>query len=61
MHGPDDKPAPLTAYVYWAIAELGITMTHLARLLKISQPAVSICARRGEQIDLAEGFRMIAE
>jgi putative transposase len=62
LYTPGKQPAKVKArslFCYWATAELGITMTHLAGLLKISQPAVSICARRGEQIVLAEGFRMI--
>jgi hypothetical protein len=59
LYTPGKQPAKVKArslFCYWATAELGITMTHLAGLLKISQPAVSICARRGEQIVLAEGF-----
>ena len=35
---------------YWASTELGIRMTDLARRLKLTQPAVSIAARRGEKV-----------
>jgi hypothetical protein len=35
---------------YWAVRELGITATALARKLKLSQPAVSISVKRGEKI-----------
>jgi REP element-mobilizing transposase RayT len=64
LYTPGKQPAKVKArsiFCYWATVELGITMTQLAGLLKISQPAVSICARRGEQIVLAEGFRIIDE
>lgn len=64
LYTPGKQPAKVKArsvFCYWATAELGITMTQLARLLKISQPAVSICVRRGEQIVLAEGFRIMDE
>lgn len=62
LYTPGKQPARVKArsvFCYWATAELGVTMTQLAGLLKISQPAVSICARRGERIVLAEGFRMM--
>ncbi len=64
LYTPGKQPAKVKArslFCYWAVAELGTTMTHLAGLLKISQPAVSICVSRSEQIILAEGFRMIDE
>ena len=64
LYTPGKQPAKVKArsvFCYWATAELGITMTQLAGLLKISQPAVSICVRRGEQIVLAEGFRIMDE
>ena len=35
---------------YWAVRELGITMSSLARKLKISVPAVSKSAIRGEKL-----------
>ena len=35
---------------FWAVRELGITQTRLARLLRISQPAVSTAVSRGEQL-----------
>lgn len=64
LYAPSKQPARVKArsvFCYWATAELGITMTQLAGLLNISQPAVSICARRGEQIVFAEGFRIMDE
>lgn len=64
LYMPGKQPAKVKArslFCYWATTELGVTMTHLAGLLKISQPAVSVCARRGEQIVLAEGFHLMDE
>ena len=46
-------------FCYWATRKLGATMTELARLLNISQPSVSICARRGERIVLDEGYQLL--
>jgi len=37
-------------FCYWAVRELGISATALARKLKLSQPAVSISVKRGEKI-----------
>jgi predicted transcriptional regulator len=42
-------------FCYWAVRELGVTTTKLAALPKISQPAVSMCVRRGELIAQNEG------
>ena len=35
---------------FWATAELTISQVELAQKLKISQPAVSMAVRRGEQL-----------
>ena len=35
---------------FWAVQELGMSATAVAKRLKISQPAVSISVRRGEKI-----------
>jgi len=35
---------------YWAVRELGLTATELARRLGITQPAVSYAVGRGEKI-----------
>jgi hypothetical protein len=45
---------------YWAVRELGMRTVALARLLSISQPAVSLAVCRGERLALAEGFELIA-
>jgi putative transposase len=35
---------------YWATTELAISQVKLSQKLKISQPAVSLAVRRGEQL-----------
>jgi putative transposase len=58
---PGKQPIRVKArcmFCYWAARELGVT-TKLAGLLKISQPAVSICVRRGEQIVQKEGHDIL--
>jgi hypothetical protein len=59
---PGKQPVRVKArslFCYWATRELGATMTELARLLNISQPSASICARRGERIVLDEGYPLL--
>jgi len=46
---------------YWAVRELGFTMADLAPKLNISQPAVSMSARRGERIASENGYSLIDE
>jgi putative transposase len=45
---------------YWATKEGGITETDLAKKLKLTQPAVSMAASRGEECAKARGFRLDA-
>jgi hypothetical protein len=59
---PGKQPIRVKArsiFCYWAARQLGVTTTKLAGLLKISQPAVSICVRRGEQIFKKEGHDIL--
>ena len=35
---------------YWAVRELGMRMSELARKLKLSEPAISLSVKRGEKI-----------
>ncbi len=44
---------------YWASKELGMTMTDLAKRLDLTQPAVSIAARRGERIVRENQYMLI--
>jgi hypothetical protein len=46
-------------FCYWAVRELGISATALARKLKLSQPAVSISVKRGEKIARDKDFDLL--
>ena len=48
-------------FCFWAVRELGVSATALARTLKISQPAVSISVRRGEKLAIEKGFQLLEE
>jgi REP element-mobilizing transposase RayT len=43
---------------FWAVQELGMSATAVAKRLKISQPAVSISVRRGEKISRDRAIRL---
>ncbi len=45
-------------FCYWAVKELGVSATALARKLGQSQPAVSMAVRRGEKIAAAGGYTL---
>jgi len=47
-----------SVFCYWATRELGVRETELARRLKLTQPAVSISVRRGEQIAKEKGLEI---
>ncbi len=44
---------------YWAVRELGVRETELARKLGISQPAVSFSVRRGERMAIERGLQVL--
>ena len=44
---------------YWASKELGMSMTNLAKRLNLTQPAISIAARRGEKIAIENQYMLI--
>lgn len=44
---------------YWAVRELGISATELARRIGISQPAISQSVKRGEIIAKENGFELM--
>jgi len=44
---------------YWASKELGMSMTNLAKRLNLTQPAISIAARRGEKIAIENQYTLI--
>ncbi len=43
---------------YWAVQELGKSGPTVARLLGVTQPAVSIAVSRGRKIALETGYRL---
>jgi hypothetical protein len=43
-------------FSYWAVRELGVSMTTVARHLKISLPTVSVAVQKGEKIVKVEGL-----
>ena len=47
---------------YWAVRELGLTATELAKRLGMTQtqPAVSYAAIRGEQIVIEENYNLVS-
>jgi hypothetical protein len=44
---------------YWAVRELGVSMTYLGQRLAISTAAVSKSVRRGVEIARKEGFKLL--
>ena len=43
---------------FWAVRELGLSATSLAGTLNLTQPAVSIAVRRGEQLARGNGWQL---
>jgi DNA-binding CsgD family transcriptional regulator len=41
---------------YWAVGELGLSMTEVARRLRISVSTVSVAVKKGRRIAAAEGL-----
>ena len=48
-------------FCYWAVREMGFTMTALALKLNMTQPAVSISVQRGERIAAENSFSLLDE
>jgi len=44
---------------YWATEEVGMTQTTLAQRLRVTQPAISQAARRGEQLAKERGWSLV--
>jgi hypothetical protein len=51
--------AARSLYCYWAVRELGISLTELSRKLGLSVTAVSQCVRRGEALAAAKGYQLL--
>ena len=61
---PGKQPVKVKArslLCYWAVRKLGITMVELASRLNISQPAVSVCVRRGERMASENDYSLMDE
>lgn len=48
-------------FCYWAVRELGMTATALAEKLRLSQPAVSMAVKRGEQLSREKRYTLSIE
>jgi len=46
-------------FCYWAVRELGVEGTRMAKRLKMSQPGVAYAVKKGEKIVKDNGFQMI--
>jgi putative transposase len=46
-------------FCYWAVRELGVSATELARRLGMTQPAVSISVKRGENLANTKGLTLL--
>jgi REP-associated tyrosine transposase len=56
------RPALVAArsvFCYWAVRELRVTTTALARRLGLTQPAISTAVRRGEDLARTRGLRLL--
>ena len=45
-------------FCYWALRELGVSATALAKRLRLSQAGVNISVKRGEKIGKEDKFEM---
>ena len=48
-------------FCYWAVREMGVTMTALALKLNMTKPTVSISVQRGERIAVENSFSLLDE
>jgi hypothetical protein len=56
-----DVVAARSLLSYWAVRELGVSATELARRFGMTQPAVSISVKRGENLANAKGFKLLGK
>ena len=54
-----DRVAARSLLCFWAVRELGISMTELSRRLKLSLSGVSLSVKRGEEIAAAHYYRLL--
>jgi REP element-mobilizing transposase RayT len=48
-----------SVFCYWAVCELGMNRTFMAKLLDMTQPGVGYAVNRGEKIAKENGFQLI--
>jgi len=48
-----------SVFCYWAVRELGVEGTQIAKKLQMSQPGVAYAVRRGERVVKAKAIQMI--
>jgi REP element-mobilizing transposase RayT len=53
-----ERVAARSLFCFWAVRELGYTATALARMLGLTQPAVSIAVQRGEILARRQGLAL---
>ena len=53
------KVAARSLLCYWAVRELGLTATELAKRFGMTQPAVSYAVIRGEQIAQERNYHLV--
>jgi len=46
-------------FCYWCVRELGDSMTHMERLVGVTQPAVGYAVERGELLTKKENYNLI--
>jgi DNA-binding transcriptional ArsR family regulator len=46
---------------YWAVHEMGLTASELARRLRLTQPAVSYAVSRGEQLARKRNYNLVSQ
>jgi len=64
IYAPGKYPKNVKArslFCYWAVRELGVSATSLARKLGLTQPAVSISVKRGQAIADENGLQLLDE
>ena len=55
------RVAARSLFCFWAVRELGISMTELSRRLNLSLSGVSQSVIRGEKIVEANGFKLLED
>jgi hypothetical protein len=55
------RVAARSLYCYWAVKELGVSQTELARRLGLSVAGVGFSVRRGESIARERGIRLMED